>query len=57
MKTRTSLSLIQATLGYATIPVDMQTARDRILAACRKHGVAFLQGCTVSSPGSTRACA
>jgi hypothetical protein len=54
MKTRTSLSLIQATLGYAAIPVDMQTARDRILAACRKHGVGFLQGCTVSS---TRACA
>ena len=27
-------------------PVEMQAARDRILAACRKNGIAFLQGCT-----------
>jgi 2-keto-3-deoxy-L-rhamnonate aldolase RhmA len=38
-------------LGYRTMPRDpfppeMQRARDRILAACRKNGVAFLQGCT-----------
>src|ERR1700760_1966247 len=41
-------------LGYRTIPRDpfppeMQKARDRILAACRKNGVAFLQGCTPSN--------
>jgi 4-hydroxy-2-oxoheptanedioate aldolase len=37
-------------LGYRTMPrefpPEMQRARDRILAACRKNGVAFLQGCT-----------
>ena len=38
-------------LGYRTIPPEpyppeMQKARDRILAACRANGVAFLQGCT-----------
>src|SRR6201994_3897409 len=38
-------------LGYRTMPRDpwppeMQRARDRILAACRNNGVAFLQGCT-----------
>jgi hypothetical protein len=27
----------------------MQTARDRILAACRHNGVAFLQGCTADN--------
>ena len=37
-------------LGYRTMPrepwpQEMQSARDRILAACRKHGVAFLQLC------------
>jgi 4-hydroxy-2-oxoheptanedioate aldolase len=38
-------------LGYRTMPrepwpPEMQRARDRILAACRKNGVAFLQLCT-----------
>jgi len=37
-------------LGYRTmpreLPPEMQRARDRILAACRENGVAFLQGCT-----------
>src|ERR1700751_3651597 len=42
---------LSLSLGYRTIPrepfpVEMQMARDRILAACRKNGVAFLQGCT-----------
>src|SRR5690242_109840 len=37
-------------LGYRTMPrepwpAEMQSARDRILAACRKHGLAFLQLC------------
>jgi len=37
-------------LGYRTMPrepwpAEMQSARDRILAACRRHGVAFLQLC------------
>nr|WP_283949469.1 aldolase/citrate lyase family protein [Limobrevibacterium gyesilva] len=38
-------------LGYVTVrndpyPPEMQAARDRILAACRKHKVAFLEACT-----------
>jgi 4-hydroxy-2-oxoheptanedioate aldolase len=38
-------------LGYRAMPrepwpAEMQAARERILAACRKHGVAFLQLCT-----------
>ena len=42
---------LSLSLGYVTIPrepfpPEMQRARDRILAACRKNGVAFLQGCT-----------
>ncbi|MBV9563059.1 MAG: hypothetical protein JOY90_21840 [Bradyrhizobium sp.] len=42
---------LSLSLGYATIPrepfpPEMQQARDRIITACRKHGVAFLQGCT-----------
>jgi len=42
---------LSLSLGYRTMPRDpfppeMQRARDRILAACRKNGVAFLQGCT-----------
>jgi 4-hydroxy-2-oxoheptanedioate aldolase len=42
---------LSLSLGYRTIPrepfpPEMQRARDRILAACRKNGVAFLQGCT-----------
>ncbi|WP_407176858.1 aldolase/citrate lyase family protein [Bradyrhizobium sp. STM 3562] len=41
-------------LGYRTIPrepypAEMQIARDRILAACRKNGVAFLQSCTADN--------
>jgi len=42
---------LSLSLGYRTIPrepfpAEMQAARDRILAACRNNGVAFLQGCT-----------
>ena len=55
---------LSLSLGYRTIPrepypTEMQAARDRILAACRSNGVAFLQGATrtTSSRGSTRACA
>ncbi len=38
-------------LGYTTVrnnpyPPEMQAARDRIFAACRKHKVAFLEACT-----------
>ncbi len=41
---------LSLSLGYPVIPgepypPEMQTARDRILAACRNNGVAFLQGC------------
>jgi 4-hydroxy-2-oxoheptanedioate aldolase len=42
---------LSLSLGYRTIPPEpfppeMQEARDRVLAACRKNGVAFLQSCT-----------
>jgi 4-hydroxy-2-oxoheptanedioate aldolase len=42
---------LSLSLGYRTIPrepfpPEMQRARDRIFAACRKNGVAFLQMCT-----------
>src|SRR6201985_2740677 len=45
---------LSLSLGYTTIPrepypADMQMARDRILAACLKNGVAFLQSCTESN--------
>jgi 2-keto-3-deoxy-L-rhamnonate aldolase RhmA len=45
---------LSLSLGYLTIPrepypIEMQTARDRILAACRNNGVAFLQGCTADN--------
>jgi 2-keto-3-deoxy-L-rhamnonate aldolase RhmA len=41
-------------LGYRTIPrepypPEMQMARDRVLAACRNNGVAFLQSCTADT--------
>jgi 2-keto-3-deoxy-L-rhamnonate aldolase RhmA len=41
---------LSLSLGYPTIPrepypAEMQIARDRILAACRRCGVAFLQSC------------
>jgi 2-keto-3-deoxy-L-rhamnonate aldolase RhmA len=41
---------LSLSLGYRTIPrepfpPEMQAARDRVLAACRRCGVAFLQGC------------
>jgi hypothetical protein len=42
---------LSLSLGYRTMPRDpwppeMREARERVLAACRSHGVAFLQGCT-----------
>jgi 4-hydroxy-2-oxoheptanedioate aldolase len=42
---------LSLSLGYRTMPrepwpPEMQKARDRILAACRRNGVAFLQACT-----------
>lgn len=45
---------LSLSLGYRTIPrepfpPEMQRARDRILAACRKNGVAFLQSCTADN--------
>jgi 2-keto-3-deoxy-L-rhamnonate aldolase RhmA len=45
---------LSLSLGYATIPrepypTEMQAARDRILAACRNNGIAFLQGCTADN--------
>src|SRR5438552_7028146 len=45
---------LSLSLGYPTIPREpypreIQAARDRILSACRKNGVAFLQGCTADN--------
>ena len=45
---------LSLSLGYREIPREpfpreMQAARDRILAACRNNGVAFLQGCTLDN--------
>src|SRR5579871_4895781 len=45
---------LSLSLGYRTIPrepypPEMQKARDRVLAACRNNGVAFLQGCTADN--------
>jgi 2-keto-3-deoxy-L-rhamnonate aldolase RhmA len=42
---------LSLSLGYRAIPrepypVEIQMARDRVLAACRQNGVAFLQSCT-----------
>ena len=42
---------LSLSLGYRTIqPIPIRrkcrTARDRILAACRNNGIAFLEGCT-----------
>ena len=40
------LSLGHTTLRRDPYPPEMQEARDRIFAACRKNGVAFLEGCS-----------
>jgi 4-hydroxy-2-oxoheptanedioate aldolase len=45
---------LSLSLGYRTIPrepfpAEMQAARDRVLAACRENGVAFLQSCTADN--------
>jgi 2-keto-3-deoxy-L-rhamnonate aldolase RhmA len=45
---------LSLSLGYRTIPrepypPEMQMARDRVLAACRNNGVAFLQSCTADN--------
>ncbi|HLG80240.1 MAG TPA: aldolase/citrate lyase family protein [Bradyrhizobium sp.] len=45
---------LSLSLGYRTIPrepfpPEMQSARDRVLAACRNGGVAFLQSCTADN--------
>jgi 4-hydroxy-2-oxoheptanedioate aldolase len=44
-------------LGYLSVPRDpyppeMQEARQRVFAACRKHGVAFLEVCSPSNVAS-----
>ncbi len=40
-----SLSLGSTKLLRDPYPPEMQQARDRVFAACRKNGVAFLEGC------------
>src|SRR5205085_11206322 len=44
-----SLSLGYPTTPREPFPPEMQRARDRILAACRKNGVAFLHACNVDN--------
>ena len=41
-----SLSLGYTTLQRDPYPPEMAEARDRVLAACRRNGVAFLEACT-----------
>lgn len=41
-----SLSLGYRIMPREPFPPEMQKARDRVLAACRKNGIAFLQSCT-----------
>jgi 4-hydroxy-2-oxoheptanedioate aldolase len=41
-----SLSLGYRTIPQEPFPPEMQIARDRVLAACRNSGVAFLQSCS-----------
>ena len=40
------LSLGYLTLQLSPYPPEMQAARERILAACRANGIAFLESCT-----------
>jgi 2-keto-3-deoxy-L-rhamnonate aldolase RhmA len=44
-----SLSLGSATMLRDPYPPVMQAARERVLAACKRNGIAFLEGC---SPGN-----
>jgi 4-hydroxy-2-oxoheptanedioate aldolase len=41
-----SLSLGSVKLLRDPYPPVMQAARDRVLAACKRNGIAFLEGCT-----------
>jgi 2-keto-3-deoxy-L-rhamnonate aldolase RhmA len=47
-----SLSLGSVKLLRDPYPPVMQAARDKVLAACRRNGIAFLEGC---SPGNIAA--
>ena len=40
-----SLSLGSTKLLRDPYPPEMQEARDKVFGACRKYGVAFLEGC------------
>jgi 2-keto-3-deoxy-L-rhamnonate aldolase RhmA len=44
-----SLSLGYRTIPQEPFPPEMQIARDRVLAACRANGVAFLQSCNADN--------
>ena len=54
-----SLSLGSVKLLRDPYPPVMQAARDKVLAACKRNGIAFLEGCTrrTSRHGWTKACA
>lgn len=40
------MSLGYTALQLSPYPPEMQEARDRIFAACRRNGIAFLEACT-----------
>jgi 4-hydroxy-2-oxoheptanedioate aldolase len=44
-----SLSLGSVTLLRDPYPPVMQAARDKVFAACRRNGIAFLEGCTANT--------
>src|ERR1700677_3167156 len=44
-----SLSLGSTKLLRDPYPPVMQAARDKVFAACRRNGIAFLEGCTLAN--------
>ena len=44
-----SLSLGSTKLLRDPYPPEMQAARDKVFAACRRNGIAFLEGCNVNN--------
>jgi 2-keto-3-deoxy-L-rhamnonate aldolase RhmA len=44
-----SLSFGSTTLLRDPYPPEMQEARDKVFAACRRNGIAFLEGCNASN--------
>ena len=49
-----SLSLGSVKLLRDPYPPVMQAARDKVFAACRRNGIAFLEGCNPANIADTR---